>query len=378
MIEDIKILEAVERYISGQMSPDERVYFEQLRKTNPEVDQMVVEHTFFLQQMNRFDEVRNLKGILDDTHIHLAEKGLIKSPKLKGQARVVYLYNRYKRVAAIAASIAGITALTMSALVWSLSPGKPINDVKNDVELLKREVKRLNNNDVKLDSKINDVHNIKGEPAATPIDTPIEYKSGGSGFLLDTRGYVVTNAHVVENAKHIAVQGSDGIDMSAERVYIDLKRDIAIIRINSRKFKSPGAIPYSIRKSPADLSDPVFTLGFPRNEIVYGEGYVAAQTGYKGDSLALQITIAANQGNSGGPVFNRNGEVVGILTGKQTSAEGAVFALHSKYIYNALNSIRRDSSYQKIKMPTATIMKGMDRTQQVKKLTDFVYMVKVD
>jgi hypothetical protein len=148
VIEDIKILEAVERYISGQMSPDERVYFEQLRKTNPEVDQMVVEHTFFLQQMNRFDEVRNLKGILDDTHIHLAEKGLIKSPKLKGQARVVYLYNRYKRVAAIAASIAGITALTMSALVWSLSPGKPINDVKNDVELLKREVKRLNNNDV--------------------------------------------------------------------------------------------------------------------------------------------------------------------------------------------------------------------------------------
>ena len=105
---------------------------------------------------------------------------------------------------------------------------------------------------------------------------------------------------------------------------------------------------------------------------------MAAQTGYKGDSLALQITIAANQGNSGGPVFNRNGEVVGILTGKQTSAEGAVFALHSKYIYNALNAIRRDSSSQKIKTPTGTIMKGMDRTQQVRKLKDFVYMVKVD
>jgi serine protease Do len=378
VIEDIKILEAVERYISGQMSPDERVYFEQLRKTNPEVDQMVVEHTFFLQQMNRFDEVRNLKGILDDTHIHLAEKGLIKSPKLKGKARVVYLYNRYKRVAAIAASIAGITALTMSALVWSLSPGKPINDVKNDVELLKREINGLKKNDVKLDSKINDVKSTKGEPAITPADTQIEYKSGGSGFLLDTRGYVVTNAHVVENAKHIAVQGSDGIDMSAERVYIDLKRDIAIIRINPRKYKSPGAIPYSIRKTQADLADPIYTLGFPRNEIVYGEGYVAAQTGYKGDSLALQITIAANQGNSGGPVFNRNGEVVGILTGKQTSAEGAVFALHSKYIYNALNAIRRDSSTQKIKIPSGTIMKGMDRTQQVRKLKDFVYMVKVD
>ena len=142
MIEDIKILEAVERYISGQMSPDERVYFEQLRKTNPEVDQMVVEHTFFLQQMNRFDDVKNLKAILNETHIHLGEKGLIKAPRLKGKAKVVYLYNRYKKVTAIAASIAGITALTISALVWSLSPGKPAN--KQDIENLSRDIRNIN------------------------------------------------------------------------------------------------------------------------------------------------------------------------------------------------------------------------------------------
>src|SRR5678815_4622671 len=117
-MDDIKILEAVERYILGQMSPDERVYFEQLRKSNPEVDQAVVEHTFFLQQMNRFDEVKNFKSILNETHVHLGEKGLIKAPRLKGKAKVIYLYNRYRRVSAIAASIAGITALTISALVW--------------------------------------------------------------------------------------------------------------------------------------------------------------------------------------------------------------------------------------------------------------------
>ncbi|MGZ3850921.1 MAG: S1C family serine protease, partial [Flavisolibacter sp.] len=129
MTEDIHILEAVERYISGGMNPDERVYFEGLRKTNPEIDQMVVEHTFFMQQMNRFDEVRKLKNTLAETHVHLAEKGLIKSPRLKGKARIVYLYNRHKKVAAIAASIAGITALTISALVWSVSPGKPGKEV---------------------------------------------------------------------------------------------------------------------------------------------------------------------------------------------------------------------------------------------------------
>ena len=54
-MEDIKILETVERYIAGQMTPDERVYFEGLRKSNPEIDQAVVEHTFFLQQIAQRD-----------------------------------------------------------------------------------------------------------------------------------------------------------------------------------------------------------------------------------------------------------------------------------------------------------------------------------
>lgn len=378
-MEDVKIIEAVERYITGQMSPDERVYFEQLRKTNPEVDQAVVEHTFFLQQMDRYDGIKGLKGILNDTHIHLAEKGMIQSPRLKGSARVVYLYNRYKRVAAIAATIAGITALTMMALVWSLSPTRPINDVKNDIANLKRDYNDIKKTNQILNKKIEDVKDRQeGQEAEVPAPA-IQYTSGGTGFLIDARGYVVTNAHVVKDARNIAVQNSDGKELKATLVHIDLNRDIAILKVNSRQFKSPGAIPYSIRKNAADLAEPVSTLGFPRNEIVYGEGYVAAKTGYEGDSLALQITIAANQGNSGGPVWNRNGEIVGILKGKQTTAEGAVFALHSKYIFNALNDLqKKDSSFHRIKMPAGSSLKGLDKTQQVKKIAEFVYMVKVN
>ena len=121
-MDDIKILDAVEKYIQGEMNPDERLYFENLRKTNPEIDQLVVEHTLFLQQMNRFGEWKKFKSALHDTHIHLAEQGKINSAKLTGKAKVVYLWKRYRRVAAIAASIAGITAITISVLVWSLSP----------------------------------------------------------------------------------------------------------------------------------------------------------------------------------------------------------------------------------------------------------------
>ncbi|HKC35442.1 MAG TPA: hypothetical protein VKB95_05240, partial [Chitinophagaceae bacterium] len=104
-MDDIKILDAVEKYIRGEMNPDERLYFENLRKTNPEIDQLVVEHTLFLQQMNRFGEWKKFKSVLHDTHIHLAEQGKINSAKLTGKAKVVYLWKRYRRVAAIAASL---------------------------------------------------------------------------------------------------------------------------------------------------------------------------------------------------------------------------------------------------------------------------------
>ena len=121
-MDDIKILEAVERYIRGEMNPDERLHFENLRKTNAEIDQLVVEHTLFLQQMNRFGEWKKFKSTLHDVHIDMAEQGKINSAKMKGKAKVIYLWKRYKRVAAIAAIIAGVTTLTVSALVYVLSP----------------------------------------------------------------------------------------------------------------------------------------------------------------------------------------------------------------------------------------------------------------
>jgi serine protease Do len=375
-MEDMKILEAVERYILGQMGPDERVYFEQLRKSNPEIDQAVVEHTFFLQQMNRYDEIKNLKSTLNDTHIHLAEKGLIKSPKLKGGAKVVYLFNRYKRTAMVAASIAGITALTMSALIWSLSPGKPaktsdITQLKNDIDKKIADVHRENK---KLDAKIEDV-----KDQASANQPPFEYTSGGTGFLIDAKGYVVTNVHVIKGAKNIAVQSNGGNDLKAEVVYADNIRDIAILKITDKRFKSPASLPYSIKRSGGKLAEPIFTLGYPRNDIVYGDGYVSAESGYNGDTLACQIAIPANRGNSGSPIINKYGEVIGVISSKQNTAEGAVFAIRSKYIYEALDDMqKKDTSFRSIKISSTSNLKEKDRVQQVEKISDFVYMVKVN
>lgn len=377
-MEDTKILEAVERYIAGEMSPDERVYFESLRKSNPEIDQAVVEHTFFLQQMSRFDDTKKFKAILNDTHIHLAEEGLIDSPRLRGKAKVVYLFNRYKRTAAIAASIAGITVLCISALIWSIGDFKPGVVKSSDIKYLEREINSLKRNDQVLSKEIREVKALGDSTAAEQM---IDYTSGGTGFLVDAKGYLVTNAHVVDNAKYIAVQNTAGRDLKAEIVYRDAARDIAILKIVDKAFKAPSSIPYAIRKSSGDmaeLAEPIFSLGYPRNDIVYGEGYLASQTGFEGDSLAVQISINANSGNSGSPIINRKGEIIGVLNARQTTAEGTVFAVRSKYIYEALSQLQKtDTSFKNIKLPASSSLKGIDRTKQVQKITDYVYMVKV-
>lgn len=367
-MEDIKLLEAVERYIRGEVKPDERVYFEQLRKNEPEVDQLVVEHTLFLHKMNELGELKSFKTALHETHTNLAEKGLINSEKLKGKAKVIYLWKRYRRVAAIAASIAGITTLSVIAFVNVLSPKADVLKVQE----LGMKVERLESNNRAIHKQLNDVRSdIKSK-----IEPGVELKGGGTGFMIDEKGYLVTNAHILKNGNNIVVSNNKGEQFKAEIAKIDFAKDIAILKINDKDFKQIGAIPYSIRKMSTDIAEPIFTLGYPRNEIVYGEGYLSAKTGFKGDTLSCQIGIAANPGNSGGPVFNKNGEVIGILSTKELQVEGVAFAIQSKYIYTAISELKDDTAYKNVNLPYKSRISSLSPVQQVKKIADYVFMVR--
>ncbi|MBS1563454.1 MAG: trypsin-like peptidase domain-containing protein, partial [Bacteroidetes bacterium] len=156
----------------------------------------------------------------------------------------------------------------------------------------------------------------------------------------------------------------------------DVRRDIAVLKNKDDSFKTIDVLPYGFRKAGADLGEQIFTLGFPRDEIVYGEGYMSAKTGYNGDTMSCQIAVAANPGNSGGPVFNKNGEVIGILTTRQLKAQGFVFAVTTRNIFRALEELKKDTTYQNIRLNNNTQVKGMDRVQQIKKIEDCVFLVK--
>jgi S1-C subfamily serine protease len=163
-------------------------------------------------------------------------------------------------------------------------------------------------------------------------------------------------------------------------IYINQQSDLAILKIDDDRFQPVKTLPYSILKQTPDLGEEIFTLGYPRpsSEIVYNRGYLSANTGYNGDTLAYQIAISANPGNSGGPIFNQDGEVIGVLSGRQITAEGVIFSSRSKNIFTALQDIRKDTATdERIKLPAfSSSVKSLSRTQQIKRIEDCVYMVK--
>lgn len=360
-MDDILLLDAAERYLRGEMSEQEKIYFEDLRKNNPEIDQLMVEHTYFINEVDNYGNTKSFKHNLYEAEAKLTEEGVIKKPVIKGKTKLVYLWQRHKRTVAVAASIAGI----ISVLSMGLSAVYTNNKANPQLEQLSREVdkiKRVQNNTTQA---LIDLKEPKVPTDATP-------KSGGTGFLIDGNGYLITNAHVLKGQKIIATN-EKGQQFLAKVCMKDEQRDIAVLKIEDKDFKPYPSLPYSLNRK-VKLAEPVYTLGYPKDEIVYGEGYLSSETGYKSDTLSYQIAIAADHGNSGGPVLNKNGDVIGILTNKFEG--GAVFAVKSLYIFNAVESLKKDPDYNDIKLNTANTIKKLVREDQVTKVNSCVFLIK--
>lgn len=369
-MDEVAMLDTIERYLNGEMTPEEQRAFELLRSQNAQVDQAVVEHQMFLKGLTYYGKRKSIKHQLVHMHQSLEEAGAIPgSITEKQKAPIVRFWERNKRTIGVAASIAGITALSISGIISGIAP----KNNQTYLQQLNRKMSQIEGMQREQSKKLNELID-SADAKGTKVPDKVQ-KSGGTSFLIDEDGYLVTNAHVVEGASTLIVVNK-GKEYIATKVYTNTENDLAILKIKDKDWKKSGKIPYDIRKNTVDLGEEVYTLGYPRNEIVYNKGYMSATTGYMDDSASIQLTISANPGNSGGPVLDKNGSIVGILSTRDKQSNEVVFASKADNIEDAIQALKKDSAHRNLNLPRYTSLKKMDRVQQIKRIQEFVFLVK--
>ncbi|NCD68962.1 trypsin-like peptidase domain-containing protein [Mucilaginibacter agri] len=363
---DRQLHDEIERYLSGEMSREERAAFDALRKDNADIERQVNEHRQFIGMLKQFNERRELEQRLNAIHneidVHSLKEELTVHPSW-----IVQLWRNHHSKISVAASIA-IFAMLATLFFTGYFKGHDSNytQLRMQMESYKRSTEKLNNSTNAL------IHDIK---ASKRIIEPAKF--GGTGFALTANGYIVTNYHVVKDADSVYVQNETGDSYHARIVYTEPGYDVALLRIDDSTFKAQNPLPYTLKRAQSDLGEDVYTIGYPRNDVVYGKGYLSSATGFHDDTTAYQVSIPVNPGNSGGPLLDNKGNIIGIISGKQSLMEGAAFAVKSEYLLKAIKNMPSDSVNKKIVLNSKNTLASLSRAQQIKKVQNYVYQIKV-
>ncbi len=161
--------------------------------------------------------------------------------------------------------------------------------------------------------------------------------SQGTGFIIDQEGYIVTNYHVMENAKSAGIFTYDDETYSVKLVGHDSNFDIALLKIegNFKKLNLDDS-------DDIQIGEKVIAIGNPLGlQFSVSEGIISAihREGISGINSYIQTDAALNPGNSGGPLINTKGKVIGINNFKVSGGESLGFALESNYIKEIINDI---------------------------------------
>ena len=204
----------------------------------------------------------------------------------------------------------------------------------------------------------------------------------GTGFVIDRRGYLATNYHVTENAAtlYVCLQiDGEWKSYHAKVIKNDPTNDLSIIKIDDDNFFPFNNLPYNMTFDAEDIASEIYTLGYPQVQVMgtdvkYTMGVINAKTGIQGDPTHYQISAHIDHGNSGGPLFNSKGEIIGITdSGLDKAKFGDVnYAIKSMYL-KALS----DALPVKLQLPSDSSISELSRTEQIKILSKYTALILV-
>lgn len=173
----------------------------------------------------------------------------------------------------------------------------------------------------------------------------IKALASGSGFFISEDGYIVTNHHVIDDAQDIDVETHNGKKYKATLVGSDESADLAVLKIKPNKGEKFLAAPFDKNDSVA-VGDTVIVIGGPLGyKWSVSSGIVSGKSrdGYRPGGIGefIQIDAAVTHGNSGGPAFNLNGEVVGINDWGYEATQGMNFAISAKTALDVVPKLKK-------------------------------------
>ena len=202
--------------------------------------------------------------------------------------------------------------------------------------------------------------------------------SSGTGFFISRDGYLITNYHVIKNPKGIGITQNFETIYDVTIVATDVINDIAILQIRDPEFKQlPNPIPYTLKSSLAQQGDDCFTIGYPLIEAMGKEpkltkGIISALTGFHGNESQYQITATAFGGNSGGPLFDKQGNIIGVVSATLGNRETVTYAVKTNSILNLINSLPNKPA-----LPRTNKISRKSLPLQVSQIRDFVCFIVV-
>jgi len=210
-----------------------------------------------------------------------------------------------------------------------------------------------------------------------------KWAGNGSGIIISKSGYIITNYHVIEDAENIEVEIISNGELqkfNAEVVKKDIRNDLAILKIVDVNFDGFGKVNYNFKTRSSDVGTKIYTFGYPKalsgmgKEIKVTEGIISSKSGIMGDITTYQITAPIQGGNSGGPLFDDKGNLVGINSSKFNSdeTENVNYSIKSSYVLNLIDVLPKS-----IDLPSSTKLQSLPLTEQIKEISKYVVLVKV-
>ena len=200
--------------------------------------------------------------------------------------------------------------------------------------------------------------------------------SSGSGFAINNDGYIATCYHVIANARAIRVKGINGNfeqSYNAKVVSTDQQNDLAIIKVDNA---SVSGIPYFWGSTLSDVGEDVFVLGYPQTqrlgeELKLTTGVISSRSGYRGDITTYQVSAQVLPGNSGCPLFDNDGRVIGVVNAKYIEPNVS-YAVKMSYLRTLIEKTNIN-----LRQPVSNSFTGKTLAEKVRAVRNHIYIIEV-